>query len=191
MVNILIAISSNFGANLTLATILENVLHGLGATTRIRRVETNPSNPELAAVDHATAEDLEWADGFVFSSPSHTGLLTAAMKTFIDTHHDAAVAGKYLNKTFTAMATSGFAHAGQERVVDNLNAIASAWGCILVTPSTANADLNRLNGNPFGLSFVLQHGKISDIETTEEVMKVHFKRFVRITKAIAPLFEDR
>ena len=111
------------------------------------------------------------------------------MKAFIDANHEAAVNGKYLNKTFTGMATSGFAHAGQERVVDDLNAVAAAWGCLVVTPSTANPDLNRLNGNPFGLSFVLQHGKIADVDVVTQVLKIHFKRFVAVTEALTSLKE--
>lgn len=190
MVKILIAISSNFGANMKLAQILSPVLEGLGASVRVRRVEPHAPSSELSKLEYASADDLEWADGFVFSSPSHTGLMSSAMKAFIDAHHDAAVTGRYLNKAFTGMATSGFAHAGQERVVDDLNAVAAAWGCLVVTPSTANADINRLNGNPFGLSFVLQHGKIPDDEGVTEVLNIHFKRFVSVTAALIPLREN-
>lgn len=187
MVRVLVAISSQFGANLVLAQWLEAVLVDLGAQVRLRRVETEETRPALAAIECASAEDLEWADGFVFSSPSHTGLLSATMKAFIDRNHDAAVKGRYLNKTFTGMATSGFEHAGQERVVDNLNAVAAAWGCLVVTPSTANAELNELNGNPFGLSFVLHHGKLPDAATTQHVLAIHFARFVAVTQAVAVL----
>lgn len=184
MANILIVISSQFGANLALAKLVETKLSSLGAKVRIRRVEIETSLPALAEIPYAISEDLKWADGFVFSSPSHTGLLTAAMKSFIDLHHDLAVNGAFLNKTFTAMATSGFAHAGQERVVDNLNAIAAAWGCLIITPSTANSTLNQLNGNPFGLSFVLDHGKIPEIENTNKAIDIHFTRYFSITKSL-------
>ncbi|MFM9378791.1 hypothetical protein, partial [Gordonia sp. VNK21] len=101
--------------------------------------------------------------------------------------HDAAVAGAYLNKTFTAMATSAFAHAGQERVVDDLNAVGAAWGCVLVPPSTASATMNKLDGNPYGLSFVLAHGKIADTAVAAEVLSEHLSRFVAITDALAPV----
>ncbi|WP_273729415.1 flavodoxin family protein [Brucella gallinifaecis] len=187
MARILIAISSNFGANLVLARLLSPVLEGFGANVRIRRVEVHAPSAELSELEYASGIDLEWADGFVFSSPSHTGLMSSAMKAFIDANHEAAVNGNYLNKTFAGMATSGFAHAGQERVVDDLNTVAAAWGCLVVTPSTANPDLNRLNGNPFGLSFVLQHGKIADVEVVTQVLKIHFKRFVAVTKALTSL----
>lgn len=191
MANILIVFSSLFGANATLAEMTEKSLAAAGATVRARRVPEvvlpDEVSAEAGADALATADDLAWADGFVFTSQSHTGLLSASIKAFIDRNHDAAVAGDYLNKTFTAMATSAFAHAGQERVVDDLNAVGAAWGCILVPPSTASATMNKLDGNPYGLSFVLAHGKIPDPAVAVEVLDEHLTRFVAVTDAVAPL----
>lgn len=191
MPKVLIVVSSLFGANARLAELTGDVLERLGAEVRLRRV------PEVVFADHvqpsakteslASAEDLAWADGFVMGSPSHTGLLSASMKAFIDTHHDAAVAGDYLNKTFVAMATSGFAHAGQEGVVGNLNAAAAAWGCLVVPPSTADSTINALGGNPYGLSFVLERGKVSSPESVVWLLEAYFARFIAVTKATATL----
>jgi len=188
---ILIVFSSLFGANAELARLTETALAATGAEVRTRRVPevALPQDVQPAAAHEqlATPADLDWADGFVVASPSHTGLLSASIKAFIDENHDAAVAGAYLNKTFTAMATSAFAHAGQERVVDDLNAVGAAWGCVLVPPSTASATMNKLDGNPYGLSFVLAHGKIADTAVAAEVLGEHLSRFVAITDALAPV----
>lgn len=191
MARILFVYSSVFGANAELAGLTESALGALGAEVRVRRVRevVLPDAVQPSAEEHplASADDLAWADGFVFSSPSHTGLLSASLKAFIDQNHDAAVAGAYLDKAFTAMATSAFAHAGQERVVDDLNAIGAAWGCVLVPPSTANPVINKLDGNPYGLSFVLSHGKLADAGVAKEVLETHFARFVAVTDALVPL----
>lgn len=188
---ILIVFSSLFGANSSLGALAESALTQAGAEVRIRRVRevALPSDVQPAAQNQplADADDLAWADGFVFTSPSHTGLLSASIKAFIDEHHDAAVAGHYFNKTFTAMATAAFAHSGQERVVDDLNAVGASWGCILVPPSTASATMNKLDGNPYGLSFVLSHGQIPDPAIAREVLNEHLGRFAAITRAVAPL----
>ncbi|WP_424465857.1 flavodoxin family protein [Pseudoclavibacter helvolus] len=189
MARILVLFSSLFGANAQLAGLASEALSAAGAEVRMRRVAevALPGDVQTAAEGAAVADtaDLEWADGFVFSSPAHTGLLSASMKAFIDQHHDAAVAGRFLDTTFTAMATSGFAHAGQERVVDDLNAAAAAWGCVIVPPSTANPVINKLNGNPYGLSFVLEHGKLADAALAEEAISAHLARFAAVTAAIA------
>lgn len=194
MSRVLVVFSSLFGANAQLAELAEAALTAAGAETRVRRVEElvmdDIVRPEAKESEVATAEDLAWADGIVLTSPSHTGLPSASIKGFIDEHHDAAVSGDYLNKTFAAMATSGFAHAGQERVVDSLNAVGAAWGCVLVPPSTANSTINKLDGNPFGLSFVLRHGKIPDTEVAAEVLAEFFSRFVAVTDALVPLRSD-
>ncbi|MFB8387591.1 flavodoxin family protein [Microbacterium sp. NPDC055910] len=191
MARILVVYSSLFGANAELAGLTDSALGALGAEVRVRHVRevalSRDVQPAAAEGDIASADDLAWADGFVVSSQAHTGLLSASIKAFIDENHDAAVAGAFVNKTFTAMATSNFAHAGQERVVDDLNAVGAAWGCILVPPSTANDTINKLDGNPYGLSFVLAHGKIPDVDTAKEVLAEHLGRFVAVTDAVAPL----
>lgn len=191
MPRILHVYSSLFGANAELARLVERVLEANGAQVRSRRVRevalTDDVQHAATVDDLATADDLDWADGFIFSSPAHTGLLSASIKAFIDENHDAAVAGVYVNKTFTAMATSAFAHAGQERVVDDLNAVGAAWGCVLVPPSTASSTINKLDGNPYGLSFVLAHGTLPDEEIANEVLSAHLDRFVAVTEAVATL----
>jgi NAD(P)H dehydrogenase (quinone) len=191
MAKILVVFSSFHGANVELAGAVESVLHGLGAQVRTRSVREvllreNQKTAERAFA-RVTADDLAWADGFVVSSPSHTGLPSASIKAFIDEHHAQAIAGAYANKTFTAMATSEFAHGGQELVVGFLNAAAAAWGCVLVPPSTAYPEINKANGNPYGLSFVLVNGRVADAKATESVLRAHLARFVAITDALASL----
>ena len=191
MARVLVVFSSVFGANAQLAQLTEAALASVGAQARVRRVREivmdDVVRPEAAEAEIVSAEDLDWADGIVLTSPSHTGLPSASVKAFIDEHHDSAVHGTFVNKTFAAMATSGFAHAGQERVVDSLNAVGAAWGCVLVPPSTADPTINKLDGNPFGLSFVLSHGRLPDSEVAAEVLSEYFRRFTAVTEALAPL----
>lgn len=194
MANVIVVCSSLFGANAELAALVQPVLADLGSEVRVRGVKQIVLEDQMAAsaksMVAASKDDLAWADGLIFTSPSHTGLPSASMKAFIDENHEIASTGAYLGKTFTAMATSGLAHAGQERVVDDLNAVAAAWGCVLVPPSTAVATINKLDGNPYGLSFVLKNGAIPDVDTTREVLRSHLGRFVAITDALAPLKQD-
>ena len=72
-------------------------------------------------------------------------------------------------------------------MVDSLNAVGAAWGCVLVPPSTADPTINKLDGNPFGLSFVLSHGRLPDSEVAAEVLREYFRRFTAVTEALAPL----
>lgn len=191
MVKVLVVYSSLFGANVDLAKKSAAKLQRHGAEVRVRGVKqvvlADQQIPAARLYPDAEAADLEWADGFVFTSPAHTGLLSAAMKAFVDNNHEVAVSGQFLNKTFTAMCTAAFAHAGQERVVDELNAIGSTWGCVIVAPSTANAELNSGDGNPWGLSFGLSHGDLEESAAVEHCLDLHLGRFVAVTRCLLPL----
>lgn len=187
---ILVVYSGLFGANADLANRIEATLTPMDTQVRVRGVKqiVLADHQKESAAKHpiATAKDLLWADGFIFTSPAHTGSLSAAMKAFVDDNHDDAVAGKYLNKTFTAMSTSGFTHGGQERVVNELNAIAGVWGCLVVTPSTANATLNGSDGDPWGLSFQIDEASVPNNAHVTQVLEIHLRRFVQVTECLLP-----
>lgn len=191
MSNILVVYSSLFGANAELAEKIQQILQEQGDQVRVRGVKqivlAEAQKPDARQGREANADDLAWAQGFVLTSPAHTGLLSAALKAFVDENHDAAVSGQFLNKAFTGMSTGAFTHAGQERVVDELNAIGAAWGCIIVPPSTALPELNTADGNPYGLSFVLDKGKLPDQPWVEQALALHLRRFSGVTAALVPL----
>ena len=184
---VLVVFSSIFGANAALAEQCQAALEEAGADVRVRgvpqlvlgeyEVESAKAHPK------ATTEDLEWADGYILTSPAHTGAMSASIKAFVDSEHDGALAGKYEDKTFTAMATAELPHSGQEAVVKQLNSLGSAWGCVIVPPSTANPSLNASDGNAFGLSFTLEKGKLP--EGIKPVLSQHLDRFVKLTYALA------
>ncbi len=188
MPKVLVVFSSIFGANAALASQVEEVLRDQGAEVRVRGV------PQLVlakyeveaakAYPKATQADLEWADGYVVTSPVHTASLSASLKAFVDGVHEGAVAGKYEDRTFTSMVTADLLHSGQEVVAKQLNNIGEAWGCLIVAPSTASASLNAEDGNAFGLSFTLEKGKLP--ENIGPVLEEHLARFVRLTGALAP-----
>jgi hypothetical protein len=53
------------------------------------------------------------------------------------------------NAQLTGLVESALGAVGAEvRVVDDLNAVGAAWGCVLVSPGPANATNDKLDGNP-------------------------------------------
>lgn len=196
MTKVLIVFNSLFGANLETARLAKESLEKNGVEVMIRRtdivtgMETKPnflsySSAEMLQVPIATTKEMEEADAYVFSSPTHSSMMSASMKYFIDTHHEAAASGKYMNKPFTAMTTTGFQHAGDEEVIEQFYAVAQHWGCLIVSVSITNAYLNKKVGNPYGLSFVVdEHGKLQGIEDIKKMMDIHFSRFAEITKRL-------
>ena len=60
---------------------VEPVLNDLGSEARLRGVKQLVLEEHMAAsaksAGEATKDDLAWADGLIFTSPAHTGLLSA------------------------------------------------------------------------------------------------------------------
>lgn len=199
MVKVLIVYNSLFGANIEVAKLAKQSLERNGAEVVLRRtdivtgMETKPNflsyaSKELLEIPIATNEDMESADAYVFSSPTHSSMMSASMKYFIDAHHDRAAAGKYMNKPFTAMTTTGFQHAGDEEVIEQFYAVAQHWGCLIVSVSITNAFVNKQGGNPYGLSFVVDdQGKLQGVAEIKKMMDIHFSRFVEISNRLVGL----
>lgn len=139
-----------------------------GAQVRLRQV------PELApdeAIDRnpawrahrdgtadlpvATLDDLKWADGFAFGSPTRFGNISGQLKQFIDTAGRLWAAGDLANKPFTGFTSSGNLHGGQESTLLTLYNVAYHWGSIIVPPGYVDGDIVKAaGGNPYGLSVV-------------------------------------
>src|SRR5690625_7265945 len=71
-------------------------------------------------IAEATAEDIEWADAIIWSSPTRFGVVAAQMKQFLDTLGGLFSSGKTVKKVTTAMASAGNSHGGQEATVLSL-----------------------------------------------------------------------
>jgi NAD(P)H dehydrogenase (quinone) len=65
-------------------------------------------------VPEATPEDMEWADGYVFGTPTRFGLPAAQLKQFIDTTGPLWAGGKLHDKAAAAFTGAGNPHGGQE-----------------------------------------------------------------------------
>lgn len=97
-VNITIIHYSSTGHNYMLAQEVMKGAEQEGATVRLRKaaelapesvIASSPpwkENAEKTAdVPEASHDDLVWADGFVFGTPSHFGGVASQLKQFIDT----------------------------------------------------------------------------------------------------------
>ncbi|MDX3357849.1 NAD(P)H-dependent oxidoreductase, partial [Streptomyces sp. ME01-24h] len=85
------------------------------------------SNPAWAAhhaanghVQHATPEDIDWADAVIFGTPTRFGNVSAQLKQFIDTLGGLWAEGKLTDKVYSAFVSSATAHAGQEATLLSL-----------------------------------------------------------------------
>ena len=181
---------STYGTNHQVARIAAEAAEAAGAEVRLRRVrETAPKEvveaqeawrDQLAAmqdIPEVTPDDLVWADGYFFSSPTRFGVVTSQTRAFIDTLGPIWQAGKLANKTFTATTSAQNTHGGQESTLLSLYTTAMHWGAIIVAPGYTDPVKFEDGGNPYGYS--TNPGDVD--ETGERSIRHQATRLVEVT----------
>ncbi len=169
-----------------------------GAEVRMRRVkelapkEAMATNPQWMAhheatrdiVPEATLDDLDWADGLIFSVPTRFGGMAAQMKQFLDTAGPLWGQGKLADKAVTAMSSASNPHGGQETTILSLYATMYHWGAVIVSPGYTDPVLFSAGGNPYGTSVTApQNGNVS--EEVLAAVRYQAKRLVAIAKKLS------
>jgi len=100
----------------------------------------------------ATPADMEWADAYLFSTPTRFGSAPSQVRAFIDTLGGQWFTGKLANKAISAMTSAQNAHGGQEATILGLYTTFLHWGSIIVAPGYTDASIFAAGGNPYGYS---------------------------------------
>jgi NAD(P)H dehydrogenase (quinone) len=166
MTHIAIVYYSSTGTTFEIARAIEAGAKEAGAEVRLRKVrelagpEAIASKPAWGAhleatkdVPEATLADLEWADGYVFGSPTRFGLPAAQLKQFIDTVGPLWATGKLQDKAAAAFTGAGNLHGGQESTLLAMHHMFYHWGSVIVPPGYTDASVKAAGGNPYGTSF--------------------------------------
>jgi NAD(P)H dehydrogenase (quinone) len=138
---------STYGTNHQMAQIAADAARDAGAEVRLlRAAETAPMEvvegqdawknqlEKMDDIPTVTPDDMEWADGYFFSSPTRYGVVASQMRAFIDTLGPLWNKGGLANKTFTATTSAQNVHGGQETTLLSLYVTAMHWGSIIVAP---------------------------------------------------------
>ena len=162
---IAIIFSSTYGTNHAVALAAAEAARDAGADVRLRRVpETAPKEvvetqdvwkaqlDKMGDIPEATADDMAWADGYFFSTPTRFGVAASQLRAFIDTLGGLWGGGKLANKTFTATTSAQNPHGGQEATILSLYTTAMHWGAIIVAPGFTDQSIFDAGGNPYGFS---------------------------------------
>jgi NAD(P)H dehydrogenase (quinone) len=166
MTKIAIIYYSSTGNTYQVARAVEEGARKAGAETRLRRVrELAPdqaiaSNPAWLehyeaskSVSEATIDDLDWADGYVFGTPTRFGNVAAQLKQFLDTAGPLWAQGKLANKVVTGFTGASNVHGGQESTLLALYNTMYHWGVAIVPAGYTDPVIFASGGNPYGLSF--------------------------------------
>jgi NAD(P)H dehydrogenase (quinone) len=150
-----------------LATALAEGAESVGAEVRMRLVaelaplEAIQANPawvrfraEVAAeVPAASIDDLEWAEGYAFGTPTRFGNPSAQLKQFIDQAGPLWARGALADKAATSFTSAMNSHGGSESTILALNNVFYHWGAVIVSPGFTDQRLFASGGNPYGTTW--------------------------------------
>jgi NAD(P)H dehydrogenase (quinone) len=141
-----------------------------GAEVRLRHVDELASElkisqsqywgrhrSQVAEAPVATLDDLEWADGIAFGTPTRFGNVAAQLKQFIDQAGKIWQEGKLADKVATSFTSSQTSHGGQESTILALNNTLYHWGMLILPLGYTVQEVFAAGGNPYGTSFTTGH----------------------------------
>lgn len=169
---------SSTGNTHALAKAIGEGAEAAGAEVRLRRaaelapeqaIQSNPAwrdHRDATASDVLEAEldDLEWADGFAFGSPTRYGLVSSQLKQFIDSTGPLWGEGLLADKAATGFTGAQTAHGGHETTLTSLYNVFAHWGAIIVPLGYTSAELFAV-GTPYGVSWESGGGDPPDAVT--------------------------
>lgn len=194
-VKLTIAFYSTYGTNHRMAEIAAEAARAAGAEVRLRRIaETAPADvvasqdawkaqvEKAADIPAISAEDMEWANAYLFSAPTRFGSAPSQVRAFIDTLGGLWFNGKLANKAISAMTSAQNAHGGQEATILGLYTTFLHWGAIIAAPGYTDSSIFEAGGNPYGYS----HTQGKEFGEAEKAAIGHqAKRLVEIAGKLA------
>ena len=172
---ITIVFYSTYGTNHAMAQEVQKAATAAGAEVRLRRVpETAPKEvvegqdawkaqlEKMSDIPEVSHDDMTWADGYFFLTPTRYGGATSQMRAFIDTLGPLWMEGKLADKTVSAATSANTVHGGHETTLWSLHVTFMHWGCILIAPGYTDQSIFDAGGNPYGFSKAA--GELSDTD---------------------------
>lgn len=183
------------GTVAALAHALADGARASGAHARVRRVaetapasavDANPRWREFADTSAGPAgdrvvelDDLTWADGLAFGSPTRFGGPASQLKAFLDTTGSLWFRGDLADKVCTSFTAASTLHGGLESTVLAINNHFYHWGSLVMPLGYQEPHVARQSGNPYGASFVSRSSAPVD-EVALEAARLQGARLARI-----------
>ena len=140
---------------------------------------------ELSAEPTATLDDLDWADGIAFGTPTRFGNVSAQLKMFLDQAGELWQQGKLINKVVTAFTSSQTAHGGQESTILALNNTLYHWGMLILPLGYTASEVFNAGGNPYGTSFTSGKEVRGPDARAQAVARYQGRRLARFAHVVA------
>ena len=175
-----------------------------GAEVRVRQVEEIASEQLISQNQHwgrhraavrdlpdATLDDLAWADGVAFGTPTRFGNVSAQLKQFMDQAGDLWEKGQLADKLVTSFTSSQTEHGGQESTLLALSNTYYHWGMVIVPLGYTVHEVYASGGNPYGTSYTSGTNLPGHVdEDTLKVARAQGARLARFAAVVAPALAD-
>lgn len=132
----------------------------------------------------ARLEDIDWADGIAFGTPTRFGNVSAQLKVFLDLAGEMWQQGKLVDTVGTAFTSSQTEHGGQESTILALNNTLYHWGAIVLPLGYTVREVFNSGGNPYGASFTSGRRTNGPDEDTLLVARAQGVRLARVAGVI-------
>ena len=169
-----------------------------GAEVRLRHVEELATELQISQNQYwgrhrsavrdeptATLDDLEWADGVAFGTPTRFGNVAAQLKQFMDLAGRLWQEGKLADKVATSFTSSQTPHGGQETTILALNNTLYHWGMIIVPLGYTVREVFAAGGNPYGTSYTSGHDVTGPDDAALTVARYQGERLARYADCVA------
>lgn len=200
---ILVAYYSSTGSVHRLAEAVADGATANGAEVRLRRVAELAPAEAIAGnevwarhaaatektVEVATLDDLEWADGYAFGTPTRYGAPSAQLKQFIDSASSLWHEGKLANKPVTGFVSSAEQHGGQESTLLSLFNVFYHWGSVILPLGYTDDVVYAAGGNPYGTSWPAGFPSSMPDEATLACARYQGQRLAEFAAKLLPVAE--
>ena len=167
--NVLITFYSTYGHTHKMAKAVEEGVSSVGETdVRVRRIPEleqarqamsgqdayQQAQEAMSGIPDVTLDDLRWADGIIWGTPTRYGNMTAQMKAFIDSTGALWQNGELEDKATGVFTSTSTIHGGQETTILTSLVPLLHLGMIFVgTPYGQNPQIlttDGIGGSPYG-----------------------------------------
>jgi NAD(P)H dehydrogenase (quinone) len=199
--NVAVIFYSSTGTNHAMAkAVAEGAQKGGASEVRVLRVPENApreaveGNPDWKAwlegpgaeVPEATLDDLVWADGIAFGTPTRFGNVASQMKSFLDSSGPLWAEGKLVDKVVTGFTSALNTHGGNESTLLALYNTMYHFGAIVVAPGYTDPAVYAGGGNPYGTSHALGQDQQAPSEEVLDAARHQGRRLAEVTARLKP-----
>lgn len=197
---ILVAYYSATGSVHRLAEAVQAGAEAAGATVRLRRVAELAPQEAIASnaaweqhvrdtgdVAVATLDDLEWANGYAFGTPTRYGAPAAQLKQYLDAAGPLWHDGKLADKPVTTFVSSAERHGGQESTILSLANVYYHWGCVILPLGYTDDVVYAAGGNPYGTSWPAGFPSTMPDEPVLACARYQGRRLAHFAKILSPV----